>query len=107
MFTQLSSLGGSATLIPFPSYGMGDVCKSCGKTDFVNDTVTGDRICTFCGNVQLQNMLSEEPEWRAYKEEGRTHSIRSNFQAMPTTMQESTPYRTRLFLRILCPPISF
>lgn len=107
MFTQLSNLGGSATLIPFLSYGMGDVCKSCGKTDFVNDMVTGDRICTFCGNVQLQNMLSEEPEWRAYKEEGSTHSFRSNFQEMLTTMQESTPYRTRLFLRIPCLPISY
>lgn len=77
MFTQLSGLGGSVTQFPFLSYGMGDVCKNCGKTDFVNDTATGDRICTYCGNVQLQNMLSEEPEWRSYKEEGRGYSFHS------------------------------
>ena len=49
---------------------MSAVCRGCGGNHFVDDTQSGDRVCTICGEVQLQNMLSEEPEWRSYKEEG-------------------------------------
>ena len=46
------------------------VCRGCGSSDFIDDSHTGDRVCTSCGQVQMQNMLSEEPEWRTYKEDG-------------------------------------
>lgn len=49
---------------------MSNVCRGCGKNKFIDDEQTGDRICLSCGEVQLSNLLSEEPEWRTFKEEG-------------------------------------
>lgn len=49
---------------------MATVCRGCGGSSFIDDNHTGDRVCTSCGQVQLQNMLSEEPEWRLFKEDG-------------------------------------
>ena len=49
---------------------MSAVCPGCGENQFINDYQSGDRICTSCGRVVAENMLSEEPEWRTYKEEG-------------------------------------
>ena len=63
MIMPLSNLGGSVDLSSLRRYGMSDVCKGCGKKEFVDDSVTGDRICTNCGVVNQQSMLSEEPEW--------------------------------------------
>ncbi len=54
------------------------VCRGCGSSDFIDDNHTGDRVCTSCGQVQMQNMLSEEPEWRTYKEDGNTFSDSGN-----------------------------
>lgn len=54
------------------------VCRGCGSSDFIDDNHTGDRVCTSCGQIQLQNMLSEEPEWRTYKEDGSDFSSCSN-----------------------------
>lgn len=51
-------------------YDMSNVCRGCGKNEFIDDEQTGDRICLSCGEVQLSNLLSEEPEWRTFKEEG-------------------------------------
>ena len=49
---------------------MSAVCPGCGENQFIEDYQSGDRICTSCGRVVAQNLLSEEPEWRTYKEEG-------------------------------------
>lgn len=51
-------------------YDMSNVCKGCGKSEFIDDEQTGDRICISCGEVQLSNLLSEKPDWRSYKEDG-------------------------------------
>lgn len=51
-------------------YDMSNVCKGCGKSEFIDDEQTGDRICVSCGEVQLSNLLSEKPDWRSFKEDG-------------------------------------
>lgn len=67
------ALGDSCTCSFVKVHVMSAVCRGCGNSRFIDDTQTGDRVCISCGEVQLQNMLSEEPEWRTYKEEGRYH----------------------------------
>lgn len=73
MYQHYYSLGNSFFRIIEKDHGMSVVCRGCGGDHFIDDTQSGDRICTSCGEVVLQNMLSEEPEWRTYKEEGNFH----------------------------------
>lgn len=50
-------------------------CPGCGMSEYVDDVKNGTRVCTSCGRVLIENMVSEEPEWRQFKEEGSSHSL--------------------------------
>lgn len=52
-------------------------CPGCGMSEFVDDSLNGTCVCTSCGRLLRENMVSEEPEWRQFKEEG------SNLSSQP------------------------
>ena len=80
MITDIISDLGDISCYSFEkNRAMSGDCRGCSNNHFIDDTQTGDRICTSCGAVQLQNMLSEEPEWRTYKEEGMIFNIQYYF----------------------------
>src|SRR5487761_1828153 len=46
-------------------------CPRCGKTSMVLDENTGEQVCTNCGYVASEKIVSEGPEWRNFtKEQG-------------------------------------
>lgn len=46
-------------------------CPRCGKTSMVLDETTGEQVCTNCGYVISDKIVSEGPEWRNFtKEQG-------------------------------------
>jgi len=42
------------------------LCPECGSPDLVTDEWTGEVICSKCGLVILDEVLSRSPEWRAF-----------------------------------------
>ena len=40
------------------------------ETDFVTDYASGDCICTLCGVVQEERMISQSPDWNSYPTDG-------------------------------------
>lgn len=45
-------------------------CKKCGKSNETFVILSGDLICTNCGTVQQSRMISDDPEWNNYVEDG-------------------------------------
>ncbi len=48
-----------------------DLCPECGSPELVTDEWTGEVICSKCGLVLLDGVLSRSPEWRAFTLEER------------------------------------
>ena len=46
-------------------------CPECGGTEFVTDYEVGEVICNGCGFVVKDDVISHEPEWRAFTREQR------------------------------------
>jgi len=43
-----------------------DHCPTCGSNKTINDTATGDYVCSNCGMVIYQHMIDLGAEWRAF-----------------------------------------
>jgi transcription initiation factor TFIIB len=47
----------------------GVVCPECGGTQFIEDTVRGEKICASCGLVLQEEIIDVGQEWRAFDSE--------------------------------------
>ncbi len=52
-------------------------CPDCGCTEFKEDRVKGEVVCTRCGLVLEDNIIDEAPEWRAFDAEQRNQKARA------------------------------
>ena len=43
-------------------------CEACGSTNVVIDTAQGHMVCTDCGVIMRQNMISTNSEYRNFSE---------------------------------------
>jgi transcription initiation factor TFIIIB Brf1 subunit/transcription initiation factor TFIIB len=57
-------------------------CKNCGSDDFVFQYKEGDKVCTACGVVADERMISEEAEYRLFSDDS---SSLSKVRAGPAT----------------------
>jgi len=48
------------------NYSTLDVCQNCGSRNIIVDGDSGEKICSKCGLVVSDSMLSKGPEWRAF-----------------------------------------
>jgi hypothetical protein len=49
-------------------------CLNCGSADVVNDNIEGTIVCTGCGLVLQGGLITEDAEWRTFKDdEPKTH----------------------------------
>jgi transcription initiation factor TFIIIB Brf1 subunit/transcription initiation factor TFIIB len=48
------------------------MCKNCKNKDFI--TTNGDIVCPCCGLVQEERVISDDPEWNNYVEDGVMNS---------------------------------
>ena len=53
-----------------------DSCPSCGSEKTINDTATGDLLCSNCGTVLFQHMIDHGAEWRAFSNDEREKKSR-------------------------------
>ncbi len=53
-----------------------DSCPSCGSEKTINDTATGDLLCSNCGTVLYQHMIDHGAEWRAFSNDEREKKSR-------------------------------
>lgn len=51
-------------------------CPDCGSVNFVEDPSTGETICSACGLVIREKIMSEGPEWRAFTQEEKEERSR-------------------------------
>ena len=42
------------------------VCPECGSTNLINDSMSGEVVCSGCGLVVQQNIINQGPEWRSF-----------------------------------------
>uniref|UniRef100_A0A7S1KP31 General transcription factor TFIIB n=1 Tax=Percolomonas cosmopolitus TaxID=63605 RepID=A0A7S1KP31_9EUKA len=47
-------------------------CPQCGNTHLVHHYMDGHYSCTDCGTVTLQNIISEEQEWREFEDDDKS-----------------------------------
>jgi transcription initiation factor TFIIIB Brf1 subunit/transcription initiation factor TFIIB len=64
-------------------------CKKCNETDFI--TTNGDIICKNCGLVQESRIISDDPEWNNYIEEG---VMKSGGMRCGLVLDDTNPYDT-------------
>ena len=48
-------------------------CQRCGEDDFVEDERSGDTICRECGVVFQEKRMSEEAEYRLFRDDTSSH----------------------------------
>jgi transcription initiation factor TFIIIB Brf1 subunit/transcription initiation factor TFIIB len=66
-------------------------CKNC-KTNFNDFTInSGDLICTGCGTIQEERIISDEGEWNNYVEEG---VVNSSGMRCGNVLDPTNPYDT-------------
>jgi len=53
-----------------------ELCPSCGSDKTINDTATGDLLCSNCGTVLYQHMIDHGAEWRAFNSDEREKKSR-------------------------------
>ncbi len=53
-----------------------DSCPSCGSEKTINDSATGDLLCSNCGTVLFQHMIDHGAEWRAFNNDEREKKSR-------------------------------
>lgn len=51
-------------------------CPECGNMDFVTDPEAGETICTRCGLVLQEHVLTQMPEWRVFTPDQEEAKIR-------------------------------
>lgn len=44
------------------------VCETCGNNDFIDDSVSGIKVCRTCGQV-IDTIVDNSPEWRTYEDD--------------------------------------
>ncbi|MFW9915823.1 MAG: transcription initiation factor IIB family protein [Candidatus Thorarchaeota archaeon] len=54
-----------------------EFCSNCQSDSIMIDPQRGEAICTNCGMVERESLLSTEPEWRAYSHEERQTRTRT------------------------------
>jgi transcription initiation factor TFIIB len=60
-----------------------DVCPECGSDRLFSDEVKGEKVCTNCGFVTREVIVSHKPEWRAFNMQERADRARVG---MPRSM---------------------
>ena len=66
-------------------------CKGCGSNKDSFTILSGDLTCTTCGFVQEISMVSDEPDWNNYVEEG---VMNSSGMRCGSTLDPTNPYDT-------------
>ena len=91
-------------------------CPECGGDELVTDPETGEVTCNGCGLVLQEEMLSREPEWRAFTPQEQATKLRvgppstytmydkglsTSFQWYTDVSGKTLPLATRLKMRRL------
>ncbi|MGY5854818.1 MAG: transcription initiation factor IIB [Candidatus Thorarchaeota archaeon] len=53
------------------------ICTECGSSDFTNDQVRGENVCSSCGLVISVGSIDQGPEWRGFTAEERNARART------------------------------
>ncbi|MGY5874582.1 MAG: TFIIB-type zinc ribbon-containing protein [Candidatus Thorarchaeota archaeon] len=53
------------------------ICTECGGSNFTDDQIRGEKICSSCGLVVSFGSIDQRPEWRAYTTEERNARART------------------------------
>jgi transcription initiation factor TFIIIB Brf1 subunit/transcription initiation factor TFIIB len=66
-------------------------CNQCNNSQENFVVTNGDRVCPKCGLVQEERIISDDPEWNNYVEDG---VINSSGMRCGTTLDQTNPYDT-------------
>ncbi|OLD08253.1 MAG: transcription initiation factor IIB [Crenarchaeota archaeon 13_1_40CM_3_52_4] len=69
------------------------VCPECGSVNLIEDFDQGETICQDCGLVLSQNLMSRDPEWRAFTKEEKDERGRVG---IPTSFSIHDSMETRM-----------
>jgi len=72
------------------------VCTGCESTSFAEDHRSGDWICTQCGLVSEERLISNEAEYRVFAEDSASYNKIRVGQAYNPLMEYSLTERSRL-----------